>query len=51
MKNNLSPEFTKFKDFVRKVVSVPKSEIDVIKEEEQQEKKKKSPKQPTKTKT
>lgn len=48
-----SSEFNNFKEFVRKVVSVPKSEIDAIKEEEQKEKKrKKTPKkQPTKGKT
>ena len=46
-----SLEFDKFKEFVRKIVSVPKSEIDAIKEEEQKEKKKKTPKkQPTKAK-
>ena len=48
-----SEEFSRFKDFVRKIVSVPKSEIDKIKEEEQKEKSKKqaSKKQPTKVKT
>ena len=46
-------EFNNFKEFVRKIVSVPKSEIDTIKEEEQKEKSKKrvSKKQPTKMKT
>jgi len=43
--------FNKFKEFVRKIVSVPKSEIDAIKEEEQKEKKKKvRKKKPTKPK-
>jgi hypothetical protein len=41
--NPSSKEFTTFKDFVRKIVSVPKSEIDTIKEEESK-KKKKAPK-------
>lgn len=45
-----SPEFTKFKEFVRKVVSVPKAEIDKIKEQEQSEKKTVPKKQTTKPK-
>ena len=44
-------EFNNFKDFVRKIVSVPKSEIDKIKDEEQEQKKKAPKKQPTKVKT
>jgi hypothetical protein len=51
MKDKHSEEFNKFKEFVRKIVTVPKSEIDAIKEEELREKKKKTPKkQPTKPK-
>ena len=46
----MSKEFNKFKNFVRKIVSVPKSEIDAIKEEELKEKKKTPTKQPTKVK-
>jgi hypothetical protein len=51
-KHEPSEEFSNFKDFVRKIVSVPKSEIDAIKEDEEKEKKrKKAPKkQPTKPK-
>jgi hypothetical protein len=45
-----SEEFTKFKDFVRKVVSVPKEEIDKIKEQEKKEKKAAPKRQPTKAK-
>ncbi|WP_433966540.1 hypothetical protein [Tunturiibacter gelidiferens] len=48
---NPSSEFNKFKEFVRKVVSVPKSEIDSIKEEELKEKKKAPKKRPAKSKT
>ena len=44
-------DFEKFKDFVRKVVSVPKAEIDMIKERERKEKKAKLKKQLTKAKT
>jgi hypothetical protein len=43
-------EFKNFKEFVRKIVSVPKSEIDAIKEEEQKEKKKAPKKRPSKAK-
>jgi hypothetical protein len=50
MKSNPSSEFNNFKEFVRKVVSVPKSEIDAIKEEELKEKKKSPKKQTTKAK-
>ena len=51
MKDKPSEEFGNFKEFVRKIVSVPKSEIDAIKEEEQKQKKKKAhKKQPTKPK-
>jgi|NGEPerStandDraft_6_1074524.scaffolds.fasta_scaffold614713_1 hypothetical protein len=42
-----SSEFEKFKDFVRKVVTVPKTEVDKIKEQERREKKTASKKQPT----
>jgi hypothetical protein len=51
MKPKQSPEFAKFKDFVRKVVSVPKSEIDAIKEQEKQDKKSAPKKQPGKVKS
>jgi len=52
MKDKPSKDFDKFKEFVRKIVSVPKAEIDAIKEDEQKEKKNKkaSKKQPTKPK-
>jgi hypothetical protein len=49
-KEKPSEEFSNFKEFVRKIVSVPKSEIDAIKEEELKEKKKIPKKQPTKVK-
>lgn len=39
MTSKPSSEFSKFKDFARKIVSVPKSEIDEIKEQEKQAKK------------
>jgi hypothetical protein len=45
-----SGEFEKFRDFVRKVVSVPKKEIDKIKEQEAKEKKAAPKRQPTKAK-
>ncbi len=51
MKPNQSQEFNTFKDFVRKIVSVPKAEIDTIKEQEQEEKKSAPKKQPAKVKT
>lgn len=52
MNDRPSENFNNFKEFVRKIVSVPKTEIDAIKEEEQKEKNKKSPKkQPTKPKS
>jgi hypothetical protein len=44
-------EFSNFKEFVRKIVSVPKSEIDVIKAEEKAQKKSAPKKRPTKVKT
>jgi hypothetical protein len=44
-------EFNTFKEFVRKIVSVPKAEIDKIKEDEQKQKKTAPKKQPTKVKT
>jgi hypothetical protein len=50
MINKPSGDFDKFKEFVRKIVSVPKSEIDAIKEEEEK-KKKASKKKPTKPKS
>jgi hypothetical protein len=49
-KHEPSEEFNNFKDFVRKIVSVPKSEIDAIKEEEEKEKKKKAKKKSVKVK-
>jgi hypothetical protein len=45
-----SEEFTKFKDFVRKIVSVPKSEIEAMKEQEKQDKKSAPKKRPSKVK-
>jgi hypothetical protein len=50
MTDKPSLEFEKFKDFVRKVVTVPKTEIDKIKEQERREKKTASKKRPTKEK-
>lgn len=50
MKPKPLEEFDKFKDFVRKVVSVPKSEIDAIKEQEKQDKKTHVKRLPTKPK-
>lgn len=41
-----SLDFDKFTEFVRKVVSVPREEIDAIKEEERKDKKQKGEKQP-----
>lgn len=46
----MSKEFNTFRDFVRKIVSVPKTEIDKIKEDEQKQKKTQAKKQPTKPK-
>jgi hypothetical protein len=43
-------EFEKFQDFVRKIVSVPKTGIDKIKEQEQREKRTAPKKRPTKAK-
>jgi hypothetical protein len=45
-----SEEFNNFKEFVRKIVSVPKSEIEAIKEGEQKEKKKTAKKKTVKEK-
>jgi len=43
-------EFNAFKEFVRKIVSVPKEEIDKIKEREQTNEKSAPEKQPVKSK-
>ena len=48
MSDESSPGFTGFKDFVHKIVSVPKAEIDAIKEDEARQKKSKPKKQATK---
>jgi hypothetical protein len=45
-----SEEFEKFQDFVRKIVSVPKTEIDKVKEQERRGKKAPSKKRSTKAK-
>jgi hypothetical protein len=50
MKTEPSGEFEKFRDFVRKVVSVPKKEIDKIKEQENKEKKTAPKRRPAKAK-
>jgi hypothetical protein len=39
MSDNPSPEFNKFKDFIRRLVSVSKAEIDAIKQDDQKQKK------------